>query len=114
SVPISASPSPTVLGFAFGLSLLTGVIFGVAPAWMVSRSDPAEALRGANRSTRYHSTMPQKSVGIAPAALSLVLLAMAGLVTQSLRNMGHFNFGFSTGGRLMVQMNPMSANYTLE
>ncbi|HEY1732349.1 MAG TPA: ABC transporter permease [Terriglobales bacterium] len=113
-VPISASPSSAVLGFAFGLSLLTGIIFGVAPAWMASHSDPAEALRGANRSTRDHSTMPQKSLVIAQAALSLVLLSMAGLVTQSLRNMEHFNFGFSTGGRLMVQMNPMSGNYTLE
>ncbi len=113
-VPISASPSPAVLGFAFGLSLLTGIIFGVAPAWMASRSDPAEALRGANRSTRDHSTMPQKSLVIAQAALSLVLLAMAGLVTQSLRNMEHFNFGFTTGGRLMVRMNPMSGSYTLD
>ena len=105
-VPISASPSPAVLAFAFGLSLLTGIIFGVAPAWMASRSDPAEALRGANRSTRDHSTLPQKSLVIAQAALSLVLLAMAGLVTQSLRNMEHFSFGFDTGSRLMVQMDP--------
>jgi macrolide transport system ATP-binding/permease protein len=113
-VPISASPSPAVLGFAFGLSLLTGIVFGVAPAWIASHSDPAEALRGANRSTRDHSNMPQKSLVIAQAALSLVLLAMAGLVTQSLRNMEHFDFGFSTGGRLMVHMNPMSGNYALE
>ena len=111
-VPISPSPSLAILGFAFVLSLLTGIIFGVAPAWIASHSDPAEALRGANRSTRDHSTLPQKSLVIAQATLSLVLLAMAGLVTQSLRNLEHFNFGFTTGGRLMVQIDPLSAGYT--
>ncbi len=113
-VPIDASPSLPILGFAFGLSLLTGIIFGVAPAWMASHSDPADALRGANRSTRDRSAMPQKSLVIAQAALSLVLLAMAGLVTESLRNLEHFNFGFDTEGRLMVQINPLAAGYTLD
>ena len=49
NLPIDASPSPVVLAFAFGLSLLTGLIFGVAPAWVTSHSQPAEALRGSNR-----------------------------------------------------------------
>ena len=113
-VPINTSPSLTILGFTFGLSLITGIIFGVAPAWITSHSDPAEALRGANRSTRDRSSMPQKSLVIAQAAFSLVLLAMAGLVTQSLRNLEHYNFGFETGGRLMVQINPLTAGYTPE
>src|SRR5271170_3647587 len=53
-VPISARPSLPVLGFAFLLSLLTGALFGMAPAWLATRADPAEALRGANRSTKDH------------------------------------------------------------
>ncbi len=110
-VPIQAQPSATVLGFALALSLVTGIIFGVGPAWMASRSDPAEALRGANRSTRDRSAMPQKSLVVAQAALSLVLLAMAGLVTESLRNLEHFSFGFNTTGRLMVQIDPEGAGY---
>jgi len=113
-VPIDTSPSMPILGFAFALSLLTGIIFGVAPAWIASHSDPAEALRGANRSTRDRSAMPQKSLVIAQAAFSLVLLAMAGLVTQSLRNLEHYNFGFDTDGRLMVQISPRTAGYTPE
>ncbi len=111
-VPIDTSPSLPILGFAFALSLLTGIIFGVAPAWITSHSDPAEALRGANRSTRDRSALPQKSLVIAQAALSLVLLAMAGLVTQSLRNLEHFNFGFSTGGRMIAIIDPLTAGYT--
>lgn len=43
SVPIHASPSITVLGFAFGLSLLTGVLFGVAPAWIAAQTQPVDA-----------------------------------------------------------------------
>ena len=113
-VPISASPSLAVLGFAFALSLLTGIIFGVAPAWIASHSDPAEALRGANRSTRDRSGLPQRSLVIAQAALSLVLLAMAGLVTQSLRNLEHYSFGFNPSGRLMVEIDPLAAGYTQE
>ena len=42
--PISAAPSWPVLGFAVGLSLLTGIIFGVVPAWFSSHSDPAEEI----------------------------------------------------------------------
>jgi predicted permease len=113
-IPIDTSPSLPILAFAFALSLLTGVIFGVAPAWIASHSDPAEALRGANRTIRDRSSMPQKSLVIAQAALSLVLLAMAGLVTQSLRNLEHFSFGFVTEGRLMIQINPLTAGYTEE
>ena len=45
----------SVLAFAFGLALVTGVIFGAAPAWFATRTDPAEALRGSGRGTRDHS-----------------------------------------------------------
>src|SRR6202042_342341 len=55
NLPIHATPSPTVLTFAFGLSLVTGLIFGIAPAWVTSHSEPAEALRGSNRSTNDRS-----------------------------------------------------------
>ncbi len=51
-LPISATPSFIVLAFAFGLALVTGVIFGAAPAWLATRTDPAEALRGSGRGTR--------------------------------------------------------------
>jgi hypothetical protein len=86
-VPIDATPSLPVLVFAFLLSLLTGIIFSIAPAWIGSHAHPAEPLRGAGRSTRDHSALPQRSLVVLQAALSLVLLAGAGLHTQSLRNL---------------------------
>ena len=48
-VPIDTAPSLPVLGFAFLLSVVTGVVFGIAPAWSASRADPAAALHGAGR-----------------------------------------------------------------
>ena len=106
------SPSLLVLGFAFALSLLTGVVFGIGPAWITSHSDPAEALRGVNRSTRDRSSLPQKSLIVFQAALSLVLLVGAGLLTQSLRNLEHQNFGIATAGRYVFHFDPAGAGYT--
>lgn len=111
-VPLSASPSWLVLAFTFGVALLTGVIFGGGPAWIAARSDPAEALRGTTRVTRDKSALPQKGLVILQAALSLVLLTVAGLVTQSLRNLQSQQFGFERQGRLLVEMNTRTAGYT--
>ncbi len=113
-VPISAAPSWPMLLFALGVSLLTGIIFGIAPAWMTSHADPVEALRGANRSVGGGRSWAQKSLVIAQAAMSLVLLSMAALLGQSLRNLEHQNFGFETQGRYIVWINPTLLNYKVE
>ena len=114
NLPIQASPSLPVLGFAFLLSLVTGIVFGIVPAWITSHSDPAEALRGANRSTRDRGALPQKSLIVFQAALSLVMLMSAGLLTKSLRNMEHQNFGIQTADRYVVHLDPAGAGYTPE
>ncbi len=81
--PLSARPSLPVLLFALGVSLLTGVVFGSAPAWIASRSNPADALRGANRSTGDASSLPQRVLVVLQAALSVALLSMAGLLISA-------------------------------
>jgi predicted permease len=111
-VPIDAKPSLPVLAFAFALSLLTGVLFGTAPAWFTSHGNPVEALRGANRSTRDSATLPQKVLVVVQATLSIVLLAGAGLLTRSLRNLEHQSFGFETDHRISIVMNEPPASYT--
>ena len=112
-VPISASPSPLVLAFAFLLSLVTGIVFGIAPAWIASHSDPADALRGAGRSTRDRFSLVRRSLVVLQVALSLVLLAAAGLLTKSLRNLHEQQFGFETQGRLIVKVDPALSGYTV-
>ncbi|HEX3685369.1 MAG TPA: ABC transporter permease [Bryobacteraceae bacterium] len=111
-VPIDASPSWPVLAFAFGVSVATGLLFGIAPAWIQTHSDPADALRGASRSTPAAATLPQKLLVIAQAALSLVLLTGAGLLTESLRHLEQQNFGFRTDHRILVQLDPALGGYT--
>jgi predicted permease len=114
NMPIDASPSTTVLGFAFLVSLVTGILFGTAPAWLSSHAQPAEALRGANRSTRDRSSLPQKTLVVLQAAMSLVLLAGAILMTKTLVNLEHQNFGIATANRYVLHFDPAGAGYTID
>jgi predicted permease len=111
-LPIDPHPSLPVLGFAFLLSLLTGVIFGIVPAWITSHADPAEALRGVNRSTRDRASLPQQWLIVFQATLSVVLLMGAGLLTRSLANLQSQDLGLETANRYVVHLDPLAAGYT--
>jgi putative ABC transport system permease protein len=113
-IPIDATPSWPVLLFTLVVSVVTGVLFGIAPAWITSRADPADALRGAGRSIGAGRSWAQKTLVIAQIAVSVILLSSAALLGQSLRNLEHQNFGFETGDRYIASINPMLANYKPE
>ena len=113
-LPISASPSIPMLLFAFAVSLITGIAFGIAPAWMATRVDPIEALRGASRSTVRTGSLPRKTLVVFQAALSLVLLATSGLLTLALHNLENQKFGFTQDGRTIVRIDPRLAGYRPE
>ncbi len=113
-VPISAAPSNAVLGFALLLSVLTGIVFGAAPAWFNSRVDPAEALRSAGRGMVERGALTRRSLVVVQVALSAILLIGAGLLTRSLRNLEDQQFGFAPEGKLIVRINPALAGYTPE
>ncbi len=109
---IHPTPSLPVLGFAFLLSLGTGIIFGVGPAWLSSHAEPADALRGANRSIRDCASRPQQLLVILQAALSLVLLVGTSLLTRSLANLQNQDLGLEETNRFVVHLDPKSAGYT--
>jgi len=111
-VPIDAAPSLPVLGFTFLVSLVTGVLFGTAPAWLATHVNPAEALRGANRSTKDSSSISQKSLVIVQATLSVVLLTGAGLLTRSLQNLQHQDFGYETDHRVTISLSAPFNSYS--
>ncbi len=110
--PLDPTPSLPMLAFALGVSLVTGILFGILPAWIASRTSPVEALRGANRSTRDASALPQKLLIILQAALSLAMLSTAGLLIASLRTIEHQNFHFESQGRMVVFLDLLASGYS--
>jgi predicted permease len=111
-LPISAAPSLIVLAFAFGLALVTGIIFGAAPAWLATRTDPAEALRGSGRGTKDRSSFTRKALLVVQATLSVVLVAGATMLARSLNKLEHQDFGYKVPGRVEVDMNSPPSSYT--
>ncbi|MGE5327612.1 MAG: ABC transporter permease [Deltaproteobacteria bacterium] len=112
-LPISPVPSLSVLGISFALAIITGIIFGAAPAWFATRTDPAEALRGAGRSTRDHSHFTRTGLLVLQATLSVVLVAGATMLGRSLNNLERQDFGFQVPKRVEVSLHSPPSNYSL-
>jgi len=109
---IDTMPSPTVLAFATGLALLTGLLFGAAPAWFATRTDPIDALRGAGRSTGDGASFARKALLVVQASLSVVLVAGSAMLGRSLGNLEGQDFGFDRANRVLVTVGRPSASVT--
>ena len=73
---------------------VTGIVFGAAPAWFATRTDPIDALRGAGRSTGDRSSFARKALLIVQATVSVVLVAGSTMLARSLGNLESQDFGF--------------------
>ena len=111
NMPVNASPSPLVIGFAFALSLVTGILFGLAPAMMAARTQPAEALRSNARATAHGASFLQRALVVLQAALSLVLLVAAGPFAQSLNKAENVDMKLDATNRYIAHINPQAAGY---
>jgi len=111
-LPIDTRPSLPILAFAFALALVTGVVFGAAPAWFATRTDPVDALRGAGRGNSDRSSVAQRALLVVQATLSVVLVAGATMLGRSLSKLEHQDFGYQTKGRIVVSLNRPPATYT--
>jgi predicted permease len=114
TLPIDTTPSPIVLAFAAGLALLTGVVFGAAPAWFATRTDPIDALRGAGRTVGDRASLARKALLVVQATLSVVLVAGSAMLARSLGNLEGQDFGFTIDRRVLVAVSRPSASYTAE
>jgi predicted permease len=111
-VPIDTTPSPVVLAFAIGLALVTGLLFGAAPAWFATRMDPIEALRGAGRTAGDRASFTRKALLVVQGTLSVVLVAGSTMLGRSLGNLQGQDFGFNRDGRVIVSVGRAAASFT--
>jgi predicted permease len=101
-----------VLGFTFGLSLLTGVIFGLVPALRATRVDLTPTLKDSGRSSSTASrSFLSKSLVVAQVSVSLLLLIGAGLLLRSLINLQRVDTGFNANKLLLFTVNPGLIGY---
>ena len=101
-------------GIRGGLALVTGILFGAAPAWFATRTDPIEALRGAGRTIGDHSSFARKALLVVQATLSVVLVAGSTLLGRSLNNLEGQDFGFEIPDRVLVAIGRPPADYAPE
>lgn len=102
-----------VFGFTLGASLLTGFLFGFAPALHISRGDVQEAMKESGRGTAgsARNTRLRHALIVAEVALSVVLLAGAGLLFRSFMRLQAVNAGFTPQQVLTAQLSPAGTQF---
>jgi putative ABC transport system permease protein len=106
-----ASLDPTVLGFALLLCIVTGVVAGLLPAWMLSREDPNEPLRDAGRAPAGLRKRVRFALIVAEVSLSTLLLVGAGLMLRSFERVLSQPAGLETANRLTATVTLPSSRY---
>lgn len=101
----------TVLMFALGVTVVTAVVFGVAPARQATRPDLIPALKGEAPAGEPRSRV-RSGLVVAQMALSIILLVCAGLFLVNLKSATNVNKGFVSEGRLSASIDPGLQGYT--
>jgi predicted permease len=110
-VSLNLSPDLRVLSLTICVALLTGILFGLAPAWRSSREDPATVLQQNARSLSGGAGKLSKVLIITQVALSLVLLLGAGLFVGSFARLRSLDLGFHKESVLEITLNPRPGGY---
>jgi predicted permease len=112
---LDASLNWRVLGFTVGVSLLTGMLFGLAPAWRATRLDLTTSLKESYRSSSgVARSRLSKALVIAQVVMSLLLLVGAGLFIRTLRNLQQVEVGFNQESLLIFALRPGANGYKAE
>ncbi|HKF52129.1 MAG TPA: ABC transporter permease [Candidatus Acidoferrales bacterium] len=115
-VPLDLHPNAKILAFTLGVSVLTGILFGVAPALRAMRLDLnavlKAAMRGSSRASSRPGRMPiGKVLVVAQVALSLLLLVVAGLFVRSFRNLSESKLGYDRDHVVQFETNAVTYGY---
>ena len=103
-----------MFGFVAGVSMLTGVVFGLLPALRATQVDLAGAMKQSSRSVTGSRTVLGKGLIVLQIAMSLVLLVGAGLFLQTLENLEGVDVGFDSRNLLMFNVNPRINGYDVD
>lgn len=112
--PITTTPDTRILLFALAVSMVTALLFGMAPALQSIRVRLAPTLKDQAGSIAGGHFRVRKALVAVQVFLSLVLLIGAGLFVQSLRNLRNLDTGFETEQTLVFGLDPMRNGYTME
>ncbi len=115
-IPLALSLDVRLLAFAFLLSLITGMLFGLAPALRAARTEPFGSFKTGGRVAErsLHRLPLGRLLVMAQIALSLVLIAGAGLFVRTLRNYLEIDTGFARESVIEARIDPRSAGYRYE
>ena len=101
-----------VMGFTMALSLLTGIVFGLAPAWRATNVDLTPTLKDSGRgSSAISRSLLSRGLVVTQVALSLLLLIGAGLFVRTLLNLQHVEPGFNTHNLMLFNIQPGLIGY---
>jgi predicted permease len=103
-----------VLAFVAGISVLTGLTFGLIPALRATQVDLASAMKENSRSVAGARTWLSKALLVTQVAVSVVLLIGAGLFVRTLQNLRSVDVGFNAANILMFRVNPALNGYSAE
>jgi predicted permease len=104
-----------VVAFTVAVSLATGILFGVVPAWQAMHTDSGPALKGAGTASQgRHKMRLGKGLVVMQIALSAILLVGAGLFVRTLVKLSQTPLGFRSDHLLLFRLNPPRARYTEE
>jgi predicted permease len=110
-IELNIAPDLRLLGFAFGISLLTGILCGLFPALQSTRPNLLSSLKNETRGAARRRFDLRRALVVAQVAISLLLLIGAGLFVRSLRNLKALDPGFVRESVLLVNINPEASGY---
>ena len=115
-IPLALELDARVLGFAAILSVVTGLLLGLAPAWRAARAAPFGSFQAGGRvaARSLHRLPLGRVLVVSQIALSLVLLAAAGLFVGTLRNFLALDTGYAAERVLEARIDPHGAGYAME
>ena len=101
-----------IFAFATAVSVLTGLLFGIGPAWQATRTQVNSGLKdSAQTATKRRHNYAGKTIVVVQVALSMLLLVGAGLFVRTLANLDHSHLGFRPENILLFDLQPPRARY---